>query len=125
MPQITAPFESCDFFMYANRTYTVEISLKDPSGNWLVPPFTKGYFAIFTYAGQPPLFERDTTGSSVRFALEAKNPIAGQWYLSADILPTDTVALPAGVYYYEARMDFAGGLSEVKSGIFLLKATFI
>lgn len=85
------------------------------------PPFSTGYFAVSPYAGQPFIFDRNTTGGNVRFT----SLIAGQWYIDADILPTDTITLPSGVYYYEARLDFNGGQYEVKSGLFLLRSTYI
>jgi hypothetical protein len=121
MSQIVPPFGSADFIVFANRNATVRISLKDQNCNWLSPPFSTGYFAISPYAGQPFIFDRNTGGLNVRFT----SLMAGQWYLDADILPTDTVALAPGVYYYEARLDFDAGQYEVKSGLFLLKATYI
>lgn len=121
MSKIFPPFGAADFDAYANRNTLIRISLKDTNCNWLSPPFTKGYFAIAPYAGQPFIFDRNTDGVYVRFT----SFVAGQWYLDADIIPTDTVTLRPGMYYYEARLDFAAGQYELKSGLFLLRATYI
>lgn len=125
MSQIFPPFGSAGFEVFANRNLTIYTALKDQNCNWISPPFTTGYFAIFPYAGQPFIFERDTNGLYVQFLQHPTLPVAGQWYLAAKILPSDTSGLSPGMYYYEARLDFAGGQFEVKSGQFLLKATYI
>lgn len=123
MAKVIAPFEFTDFQIDANRNMTVRFSLQDQDGNWLSPPFTRGYFAIAPYGGQPFIFDKTDAGSNVRFT---NLPLgSAQWYLDADFLPTDTVSLPLGVYIYETRLDFSGGQYEVRRGQFLLRGTFI
>ena len=132
-------FHAIDFDLYINRNLKVRIELKDDCDQWLQPPFTTGYFAIAPLAVPPilqsavtPVFERNTNGFNVRFTnLIAPPDTSGpEWFLDCDILPTDTAPiggpqLAPGVYYYEARLDFNNGQSQLKDGIFRLKGTIL
>jgi hypothetical protein len=127
-------FHKIDFSCYINRNLTVRIALLDDRHQWLAPPFTTGYFAIALLAQPPilqnaitPIFMRNTNGLNCRFTnlIDPPDTSGPEWYLDADILPTDTVGLVPGVYYYEARLDFNGGQFALKSGIFRLKATIL
>ena len=99
-----------------------------------MPPFTKGYFAVAPLASPPmlqnavtPVFQRDTSGLLVRFTNLPDPPDAfgPEWFLDSDILPSDTLGLAPGVYYYEARLDFQGGQFALKQGLFWLKLTIL
>ena len=127
-------FHAIDFTAFANYNTPVRIALKDDFHQWLVPPFTKGYFAIAPLAIPPavqtsvaPIFERDTSGLNVRFTnlIELPDTSSPEWFLDADILPADTAGLAPGVYYYEARLDFNAGKFLLKEGKFRLMPTIL
>ena len=127
-------FHKIDFSCYANRNVTIRIALLDDRHQWLQPPFTTGYFAIAPLAVPPvlqsaviPVFERDTNGFNCRFTnlIDPPDTSGPEWFLDSDILPTDTVGLTPGLYYYEARLDWNGGQFSLKAGIFRLNGTIL
>jgi hypothetical protein len=125
-------FQPVDFQIYANNNITLRVAILDQNGQPVA--VTVGTVARFSIApaaydpdlqaGQGKLFQRDTSGLYVRFV---NLPLASpNWYVDCDILPADTIALPATCYYYELRTDLGGTTQyTIRGGIFKLLPSII